>query len=220
MHWIIWIIVGLALLYLLLVILTDGRYFGKWLMRWIYDSLGPNIFKGRSESRQWRKLIESLKLRGDETILDVGAAVGDLVLTIATIPGFHGSATGVDWSKQMVAVARERALELGVADRVHFQVVDVRDGLPFDENAFDVVFCLGLLETLPHAEAILVNFRNILKPNGTLVLSLYRGWATLGATLSYEWYEQHLTELGFGDLQIAPCRRNQDVVIARLEDDG
>lgn len=216
MHWITLIVVSLVLFYLLLAILTDGRYFGKWLMHWVYDSVGPSIFKARSESRQWRELIEELKLRGDERILDVGTAIGDLPLTIATMPGFHGQVTGMDWSKQMMAAARKRALERSVADRVHFQVADVRDGLPFDESEFDVIFCLGLLETLPQAKKILVDFRRVLNPNGMLVLSLYRSWAALGAALSYDWYERHLSALGFRELRIAPCRRNQDVVIARL----
>ena len=114
-----------------------------------------------------------------------------------------------------MAAAQKSAQERGVADRVRFQVVDIRDGLPFDDGEFDVIFCLGLLETLPRAEQNLMELSRVLKPNGTLVLSLYRGWATLGASLSDDWYEQHLSTSGFESLQIVPFRRNQDVVIAR-----
>ena len=216
MHWIILTVVGLALLYVLVTMLTDGRYFGKWLMHRIYDGIGPSIFKARSESRQWSELIEELQMRGDERVLDVGAAVGDLALTIATAPGFRGQVIGVDWSKSMMEAAGERALELGVAPRAHFQVVDVRQGLPFDESEFDVIFCLGLLETLPQAEKILAEFKRVLKPGGLLVLSLYRGLAILGPALSYDWYERRLSALKFRELRIAPCRRSHDVVIARL----
>ena len=210
------LVASLALFYVLLAILTDGRYFGKWLMHWVYDRIGPSIFKARSESGQWLELVEGLELRGDEMILDVGTANGDLPLTIATVPGFHGQVTGVDWSKQMMAVARKEALERSIADRVNFQVADVRDGLPFDESKFDVIFCLGLLETLPQPEQILKEFKRVLTADGVMVLSLYKGWSATSVALSYDWYERHLTALGFQELRIAPCRRSQDVVIARL----
>jgi len=49
-----------------------------------------------------------------------------------------------------------------------------------------------------------------------MILSLYRGWSALGAALSLEWYRRHLAAAGLGNIQVLPCRRNQDVVVARL----
>jgi len=216
MLWMALIFISLILLYPLLVIVTDGRYFGKWLMHWIYDSIGPNIFTAGNEAGQWRELVERLKLRGDERILDIGTAVGDLPLTIAAMPDFHGQVIGIDWARQMIAVAKREALRRGLTNRVHFQIADVRNGLPYDKSEFDVIFCLGLLETLPQAKNTLVEFKRVLKPNGILVLSLYRGWAASSVTLRYDWYEQHLPALGFREFQTAPCRHSQDVIIARF----
>ena len=216
MYWLLLVPIGLVLLYLGLVILTDGRYFGKRLMYRLYDTFGPEIFDIAGESDRWQRLGATLNLRGDERILDVGTAIGDLPISLAARPGFRGQAVGVDWAARMVAAAAERARRHHVADRVRFQVADVRDGLPFAAGEFDVVFCLGLLETLPHAEEVLADLRRVLKPGGVLVVSLYRGWAALTAALSYAWYEEHLSALGFRDLRTAPCRRGQDVIIARL----
>ena len=105
------VIFSLILLYLLIAIFTDGRYFGKWLIHWIYDSIGPGIFKIRSDATRWQRLFKELRLRGDERILDVGTAIGDLPLTIATFRSFHGKITGIDWSKPMISTARKRAAE-------------------------------------------------------------------------------------------------------------
>ncbi|MFQ5578386.1 MAG: class I SAM-dependent methyltransferase [Anaerolineae bacterium] len=202
-----------GLLTLFVVIVTDGRYGGKPLMRWIYNRFGASIFSAQSEAERWRKLAETLPLRGDEAILDVGTAVGDLPLTIAGLPNFSGRAAGVDWSPRMMSAAQKQARRQGAP--AHFAVVDVRRGLPFASGQFAIVFCLGLLETLPKAENLLLELARVLKGEGTLVVSLYRGWSAWSAALSERWYRQHLPSPGKWEVQVAPCRRGQEVVIAR-----
>jgi len=215
MNWIIPAILGAAGLAVLFVILTDGRYFGKRLMYWVYDRIGPAIFAAQSESDRWHKLAETLDLQGDERILDVGTAVGDLPLSLAASANFHGQIVGIDWSEQMMAAAEQEAQKRRLSDQVKFQVVDIRQGLPFEEGEFDVLVCLGLLETLPRPERILQEMKRVLAADGTMVLSLYQGWASKSVALSMAWYQEHLSAIGLGNLQIAPCRRNHDVVIAR-----
>ena len=218
--WVILIILGITALATLFVVLTDGRYVGKRLTRWIYDRFGPAIFGAHSEAQRWRALAETLQLCGGETILDVGTAIGDLPLTIATMPAFHGRALGVDWSPRMMAVAQGEARRLGLNSRVQFCVADVREPFPFGSGGFDVVFCLGLLETLPHPESVLGELKRVLTPDGVLVLSLYRGWAASNTALGLDWYQGHLSALEAWDLQVVPCRRNQEVVIAHLRKTG
>lgn len=208
-------LVGAGLLVVVFVIVTDGRYFGKGLMYWVYDRVGPVAFAARSKAEQWRPVIEAVVLRGDEYVLDVGTATGDLSLSIADLPGFRGHIVGVDWSPRMIAAAREQARRRGLDGRLRFQVVDVRDGLPFDTDEFDVVFCLGLLETLPGRARVLAELRRVLKRDGTMVLSQYRGWSAKSVALSLMWYGRHLSALGLGDLTVLSCRRHHRVVIAR-----
>ncbi|MBN1978287.1 MAG: class I SAM-dependent methyltransferase [Anaerolineae bacterium] len=196
-----------ALLIVLFVLVTDGRYFGKRLTYWVYDFVGPVVFSARSEAKQWHALLVSIDLRGSESILDVGTAAGDLPLSIAGSPDFQGQAVGVDWSPRMIEAARREASRRGLEGRARFEVVDVRKGLPFAAGEFDVVFCLGLLETLPEPERVLEELKRVLKLDGVMVLSL-------------EWYEQHLGTLGLGDLKVVPCRGHHDVVIARSSRKG
>ena len=221
MWWIILPGLGVAVfLVVLFVLVTDGRYFGKRLTYWVYDFVGPAVFSARSEAKQWHALLRSVGLQGDESILDVGTAAGDLPLSIASMPDFRGQAVGVDWSPRMMEVARREARHRGLEGRARFEVVDVRKGLPFTAGEFDAIFCLGLLETLPGPERVLEELRRVLKPGGAMVLSLYRGWTARSAALSLEWYNQHLGKLGLGDLKVVPCRGHHDVVVARSSGKG
>lgn len=217
------ILVGLivaGLMIILFVLLTDGRYFGKQLMYWFYDRAGPAIFSSRSEATQWHSLIKSIGLQENERVLDVGTAVGDFPLSIASIPSFQGQVVGVDWSPQMIGVAQDKARRRGLEGRVRFEVVDVREGLPFAAEEFDVIVCLGLLETLPQPEGVLKELRRVLSEDGAMVLSLYQGWSARSAALSLEWYERHLDTLGLDKLKVIPCRGHHDAVIARPNQRG
>ncbi|MCP4537442.1 MAG: class I SAM-dependent methyltransferase [Chloroflexi bacterium] len=212
---VILVLLGISVLVAMFIVMTDGRYGGKRLMYWVYDRFGSSMFGAHSEADRWRNLAQTLELRGNESILDVGTAVGDLPLTLAGLPNFSGRVIGIDWSPRMVATAQAEAGRRGLSDRVKFKVVDVRKTLPYDRNEFDVVCCLGLLETWPKPEQILDELVRVLKPGGVMVLSVYQGWAAANVALSFDWYQQHLAALGLEDVRLAPCRQNQDVVIAR-----
>jgi ubiquinone/menaquinone biosynthesis C-methylase UbiE len=205
-----------GLMIVLFILLTDGRYFGKRLMYWVYDRVGPAVFSARSEGEHWRSLVESMGLQGSESVLDVGTAAGDLPLSIASLSGFQGRIVGVDWSPRMIERALDEASHRGLGDRVRFEVVDVREGLPFGAGEFDAIVCLGLLETLPKPEKILEELRRVLKEGGVMALSLYQGWASKSVALGLGWYKSHLGPLGVGKIEVVPCRGHHDVVIARF----
>ncbi|HXF95065.1 MAG TPA: class I SAM-dependent methyltransferase [Gemmatimonadales bacterium] len=49
---------------------------------------------------------------------------------------------------------------------------DISRGLPLPDGAYDFVFCLEVLEHVPHPFATLEEIRRVLKPGGVLVLSV------------------------------------------------
>ena len=79
----------------------------------------------------------------DRSILDVGTGTGRAALLLA-----RGGArvTGVDASEQMLAIARQRAVEEGL--HVTFQSGDAHD-LAFADRAFDVALSLRVLMHTP-----------------------------------------------------------------------
>ncbi|YCU52738.1 class I SAM-dependent methyltransferase [Mycobacteroides abscessus] len=75
--------------------------------------------------------------------------------------------TGIDWSEQILDLARDRAADLG-----HPAVLQRADAhrLPFDDASFDAVVCpLGLCAIPNHTQA-LTEMTRVLRPGGRLVL--------------------------------------------------
>ena len=212
MNWIIGII-ALFILMIIFIIATDGRYFGKRLIFWIYDQFGAAMYSGRSEAARWQQLAGLLDLQGDERILDVGTAVANLPLTLAAQPNFQGHVTGLDWSPKMLATVQRR----GLSRRVSLIVGDGRRPLPFASHTFNIITCLETLETLPQPDQILREIIRVLRPDGILVFSLYKGFLTLTAALSFDWYQKQLQSYGF-NLQLVQFRPNYDIVIGKTGD--
>ena len=91
----------------------------------------------------WEEILDGLRLRGDEQVLDMGCGRG-AVLTAVARRLRAGRAAGVDlWSKldqsgnSSEVTLRNASLE-GVGDRIEIHTGDMR-ALPFPEGAFDLV---------------------------------------------------------------------------------
>jgi ubiquinone/menaquinone biosynthesis C-methylase UbiE len=96
-------------------------------------------------------------------VLDVGVGTG---INLPYYP--HGlRITGVDLSPAMLAVARDRATELGV-------VAELREGdaqaLPFTAASFDTVVCTLALCAIPDDRAAVAEMHRVLRPGGRLLL--------------------------------------------------
>ncbi len=91
---------------------------------------------------------EKLQLIGQICVADGRARVLDLCCgkaeMLCTWSAVHGvSGTGVDISKIFLAAARDRAVELGVDDRITLVHADAVEYLARTDEQFDVVSCLG-----------------------------------------------------------------------------
>lgn len=77
------------------------------------------------------------------------------------------SLTGIDLSSEMLAIARERAEELG-------RSVDLREAdaqaLPFEDASFDTVVCTYSLCNVPDDAVAIREMKRVLKPGGRLIL--------------------------------------------------
>src|SRR5215211_676591 len=91
----------------------------------------------------WADLLDGLKLRGDERILDMGCGRG-AVLLMAAQRLTTGRAMGVDlWrgfdqSGNSADATRRNAVAEGVAQRIELHSGDMR-ALPFEDNSFDLI---------------------------------------------------------------------------------
>jgi SAM-dependent methyltransferase len=125
------------------------------------------------ESHHWwfvgkRLLVDSLLedvLRSPGLrILDVGCGTGGVLAHLRDRAHAVGQAVGIDQSRLALARCRQRGL---------FHLVCAEGGaLPFAPASFDVILLLDVLEHSADERALLAGVRALLRPGGTLLVSV------------------------------------------------
>lgn len=186
------VIIGVSSLILLGILVTDGRYGGKWLIYPIYNRLGPFIYSTHQMQERWATLPAVVHSPPDAQILEVGTATGGAACALACELVPPGCVTGLDWSPVMITAATAYARQRNLADRTRFYVHDLRQPLPWPDQTFSLILALEVVETLPHTEQVVAELVRVLTPNGRLVLSVYRGGLAWTAARSAPWYQEQL----------------------------
>jgi cyclopropane-fatty-acyl-phospholipid synthase len=111
-------------------------------------------------------ICRKLALRPGMRLLDVGCGWGSLALHAAR---HHGvTAVGVTLSAPQAELARQRAVEQGVAGKVEFRVQDYRD---VADGPFDAISSVGMFEHVGMARTAeyFGHLRGLLRPGGRLL---------------------------------------------------
>ncbi len=100
--------------------------------------------------------------------LDLGTGPGHIPLLVCdALPGTQ--VVGVDLSREMLVIAERHRATSPHADRVSYQLADVKD-LPFDDASFDTVYSNTILHHIPDPTPFLREAYRVLKPNGALLI--------------------------------------------------
>ena len=105
-----------------------------------YFSGGASTLEEAQEAKL-ELVCRKLGLGAGERVLDVGCGWGSFVIHAAVRHDVH--AVGITLSEQQARLARERAREAGVADRVEFRVADYRE---LTDGPFDAIASIGMVE--------------------------------------------------------------------------
>ena len=153
----------------------------RWLLRIPAVTAAPaGLFlhaSVRGKFLVWEELLDGLRLRGDEQVLDLGCGRGAVLTAVARrVPG--GRVTGVDlWrsvdqSGNHAATTLDNAGRERVADRIDLVTADMRQ-LPFEDGRFDLVVSSMALHNITDArgrgEAVREAYR-VLRPGGRLLV--------------------------------------------------
>ena len=145
-------------------------------LRAYFDNMAPNYAAKRQGETldafffncRVRGVLELLRDCHAGSVLDVGCGPG--VMADALLEQrFRYS--GIDISDGMIAECCAK-----YADRpgAEFAVADAQS-LPFNEESFDVVLCLGALEYMPNVDQAMHEMVRVLTRDGTLVFSMLNG---------------------------------------------
>jgi SAM-dependent methyltransferase len=121
--------------------------------------------------RHSAKLVELAELAPGDSVLDVGGGYGEPSLTAARAVAPQGRVVCTDISPEMLALARDRAADSGLAD-IEFVARDAEE-LDFEDESFDAVLSRATLMFLPDVAGTLKRLRGFLKPGGRLAASVW-----------------------------------------------
>jgi ubiquinone/menaquinone biosynthesis C-methylase UbiE len=113
--------------------------------------------------RDRRERLLRQHLREGDRVLDLGCGTG----WAAALAHARGAATSVGADVAEAALARARAAHAGP----QFELVPFDGPLPFDDNAFDLVWASEVIEHVADTARWLSEVRRVLGPGGRLLLT-------------------------------------------------
>jgi len=137
----------------------DMQYSCAWFER-------PDMSLEAAQLAKKRLIAAKLMVRPGARVLDIGCGWGGMALYLARICG--AEVTGITLSGEQLRVAKRRAEEAGLADRVTFRLQDYRDVT----ERFDAAVSVGMLEHvgLGRMRDYMAMVARVLKPDGVMLL--------------------------------------------------
>ncbi|WP_404710743.1 class I SAM-dependent methyltransferase [Sphingomonas sp. MMS24-J13] len=111
-------------------------------------------------------IVAKLDLRPGHKVLDIGCGWGGMALYIHAKTG--AEVLGITLSEEQLALARKRAADLGVADKVRFELIDYRKMT----GTFDRIVSVGMFEHVgpAHFHSFFAKCRSLLAEDGVMLL--------------------------------------------------
>jgi demethylmenaquinone methyltransferase/2-methoxy-6-polyprenyl-1,4-benzoquinol methylase len=116
----------------------------------------------------WRKkTMQLMNVKTGSKALDLCCGTADWTIALAKEVGPNGKVIGLDFSKNMLSVGRQKVDELKLTqiDLVHGNAME----LPFEDNTFDYVTIGFGLRNVPDYMQVLKEMHRVVKPGGKAV---------------------------------------------------
>lgn len=104
----------------------------------------PKMTLEQAQEAKKAHIASKLNLEAGQRVLDIGCGWGGTALYLAQ--KFDVEVLGITLSEEQLAIALERAADLGLSGRVKFELIDYRDLAEREANQFDRIVSVGMFE--------------------------------------------------------------------------
>ncbi len=138
---------------------TDMQYSCAYFAR-------PDMTLEQAQAAKKAHIAGKLRLSPGQRVLDIGSGWGGMAMTLAA--DYGADVTGVTLSTEQIELARRRAEEAGLSERVRFELTDYRDVA----GPFDRIVSVGMLEHVgaPNFLAYFDTVKRLLTDDGVAVI--------------------------------------------------
>ena len=119
-----------------------------------------------------RRLIELAEIKRGSTVLDIATGIGEPAITAANQVGNSGHLLATDISSQMLSIAKQRAISLGLEQVIEFKEGDA-ETIVLPASTFDAALCRFGLMFLPNLRSGLSNIYKSLVRGGRLSAAVW-----------------------------------------------
>jgi demethylmenaquinone methyltransferase/2-methoxy-6-polyprenyl-1,4-benzoquinol methylase len=134
----------------------------------IYDRLNSVMTAGLHH--RWRaRAVDLAAVDAGSRVLDVATGTGDLALALAQRVGPTGSVVGLDFSREMLAIAERKAAARSPQATVGFERGNAL-ALPHGENEFDAVTAGFGVRNFSDLDQGLREMARVVRPGGRVVI--------------------------------------------------
>ncbi len=118
------------------------------------------------------RLIELAEIKSGQRILDIATGIGEPSMSAAKVVGTRGYVLATDISRQMLAIAKERAVFLSLQHIIEFKESDA-ENLDLANSSFDAALCRWGLMLLPNLDAAIGRIYNSLVSGGRFAAAVW-----------------------------------------------
>jgi ubiquinone/menaquinone biosynthesis C-methylase UbiE len=151
-----------------------GERYAEWFSRGLRGIGMRYVFSRRGLwviNTPYRRILRAANITAADRVLDLGCAIGNILIALAERIDFANPPFGVDVSPTLIDIGRRELERAGMGERVELLVAPATS-LPFEAASFDVVLTSHVIKHLDD-DALAQTFTEVarvLRPNGRFLL--------------------------------------------------